>query len=85
MYQGSDPDNIPSPYEEQMYLQARPGDSIYFPFECDECSFYRLTGSLSQHENCTHQNLLDHIWSANVDSFWSLTQGTLYNLTRMFS
>ena len=68
-----------------MYLQAHTGDSIYCPFECDECSFYRLTGYLSQQDNCTHKIFLDYIWRANLDTFWSRTQGTLYHLTRMFS
>ena len=68
-----------------MYLQACPGDSIYCPFECDECSFHRITGSPSQHDNHTHKNLLEYIWRANLDAFWYFKQGTLYNLTLMFS
>ena len=67
-----------------MYLQAHPGDSIYLPFECDECSFYRLTGSPSQHDNHTHKILLDYIRRINLDAFCSHTQGTLYQLTCMF-
>ena len=68
-----------------MYLQARPGDSTYCPFECDECSFYCLTGSPNQHDNNTHNNLLGYIQRENLDAFGYLTQGTLYHLTRMFS
>ena len=68
-----------------MYLQAHTGDSIYCPFECDECSFYRLTGSTNQHDNNTHNNFLGYIQRANLDAFWYFTQGTLYHLTRMFS
>ena len=67
-----------------MYLQARPGDSIYFPFDCDECSFYRITGSLSQNENHTHKHLLYYIRRANLYEFWYCTQGTLYHHTCMF-
>ena len=85
VYQGSGLDTLPSPNEYQMYLQARPSDSIYLPFECGECSFYRLTVSLSQHNNHTNKNLLDYIWHANLDNFWSCTQGTMYHLTCMFS
>ena len=68
-----------------MYLQTRPGDSIYCNFEFDECSFYSLTGSLSQHNNPTNKNILDYIRSANLDAFCYCTQGTLYHLNHMFS
>ena len=68
-----------------MYLQAHPGDYIYFPFECDECSFYCLTYYPSQHNNRAHRNFLDNIRHANLDAFWSRTQGTFYHITCMFS
>ena len=67
-----------------MYLQARPGDSIYLPFEFDECSFYRLPGSIIQYENHTHKMFLDYIRRTNLDVFLSRTQGTVYHLTCMF-
>ena len=85
VYQGSNPDTSPSPNEYRMYLQDQPGDSIYCPFECDEFSFYRITGSTSQHVNHNHKILIDYIRCANLDEFWSLTQGSLYLLTHMFS
>ena len=31
------------------------------------------------------QNLLEYIWRTNLDAFWYFKQGTLYNLTLMFS
>ena len=68
-----------------MYLQARPGDSIYCPFECYECSLYRLTVYPIQNDNYTCKNLLDYIQRAKLDAFWSLTQGKLYHLTYIFS
>ena len=83
VYQGIYPDTITIPNEDIMYLQARP-DSIYLPFGCDECSFYCVAGSLSQHDNCAHKNLLDYIRNTNLDDFWSRTQVTLYHITRMF-
>ena len=67
-----------------MHLQDRPGEYIYCPFDCDECSFYRLTGYPSQYENITHKKLLDYIRRSNLDAFWYCTQGTLYHLNRMF-
>ena len=65
MYQGSNPDIIPIPNEDRMCLEVRPGYSIYFPFECDECSFYRLTGSPIQHENFSHKTLFT-IYGAKI-------------------
>ena len=85
MYELSNLETLPSPNKDQMYLQSRPGDYIYCPFECDECSFYRLTGYRSQHDNHTNKKFLDYIWRANLDTFWSCTQGTLYNITCIFS
>ena len=55
VYQGSNSDHLPSSNEYQLYLKFRPCDSIYWPFECDECSFYRLTGYPSQHDNHIHK------------------------------
>jgi hypothetical protein len=83
-YHRSDPETASSPSEEMMYLQARPGASIFCPFECYVCSFYRLTVTPRQLDNSTHQNLLDHIGRTNLDAFWSHSEDTLCNLTRMF-
>ena len=68
-----------------MYSQARTCDYIYFPFDCDECSLYCLTGSQIHHNNCAHKNLLDYIRHSNLDVFWYRKQVTVYHLTRIFS
>ena len=67
-----------------MYLQARPGYSIYFPFVYNECSFYRLTGSMCQHNNRAHKSLFGCIWRKHLDAFWSCTQETLHPLPHIF-
>jgi hypothetical protein len=42
-------------------MQAREGDSLFCPFECDECLFRRITDAPSLRSNDNHQRLLDHI------------------------
>jgi hypothetical protein len=84
VYHRSDPETAPSPSEEKFCLQARAGDSTCCPFECDECVFFRLTGSTSQHELLQHQTLLDLIRRANLDAFWSRAPRTVRELGRMW-
>jgi hypothetical protein len=84
VYTGSDPQSLPSPIEVSYYLQARPGDSLFCPFECDDCVFFRITGGPSHPNNRQHQNLLDHIRRTNLDAFWSRAPGTIRDLTWMF-
>jgi hypothetical protein len=74
----------PSPNEENNYMQAREGDSLFCPFECDECLFHRITGVPSIRSNDNHQRLLDHIRRANLDAFWSRAKDTVRELRRMF-
>ena len=41
LYTGSDPITVPNAFEESGYFtSARPGDSLFFPFECDECTIF---------------------------------------------
>jgi hypothetical protein len=84
VYHGRDPEIAPSPSEEKFYFQARAGDSTFCPFECDECFFFRLTGSASQHELLKHQTLLDLIRRANLDAFWSRAPRNVRELRIMF-
>jgi hypothetical protein len=39
VYTGSDHQSLPIPNEVSYYLQARHGDSLFSPFECDDCVF----------------------------------------------
>jgi hypothetical protein len=48
VYTGSDVTLAPSPNEENDYMQAREGDSLFCPFECDECLLHRITGAPSR-------------------------------------
>jgi hypothetical protein len=67
----------PSPNEENNYMQAREGDSLFGPFECDECLFHCITGAPSLRSNDNHQRLLNHIRRANLDAFWSRAKDTI--------
>jgi hypothetical protein len=84
VYTGSDPQSLPIPIEVSYYLQAPPGDSLFCPFYCDYCVFFRITGGPNHRHNRQHQHLLDHIRRTNIDAFWSCAPGTIRELTRMF-
>ena len=74
----------PIPNEENNYIQAHKGGSLFCPYECDECSFHRITGSPSLCPNINHQRLLNHIRRANLDAFWPRAKGTVRELKRFF-
>jgi hypothetical protein len=81
---GSDPMTAPNAAEESGYFTlARPGDSLFCPFECDKC-FFRLKGVSSRTDDKNHQILLDFIRCSYLVAFWSRSTGTVSELTRMF-
>jgi hypothetical protein len=85
VYTGSDPTTTPNAAEESGYFtSARPGHSLFCPFECDECALFRLKGVSSRIDDKNHQILLDFIRSSNMDAFWSRSPGTVTELTIMF-
>lgn len=59
----ADPDNVElrAPEEESDYLEARPGDHLFCPFECDFCSFMHLKGRLLVDNNKMDNMLLIYI------------------------
>ena len=74
----------PIPNEENNYIQDRKGDSLFFPFECDECLFHRITGALSLRSDANHQRIFDHIRRANLYIFWPRAKYTVRELRRIF-
>jgi hypothetical protein len=85
VYTGSDPTTAPNVAEESGYFTlARPGDSLFCPFECDKCAFFRLKGVSSRTDDKNHQILLDFIRRSYLVAFWSRSTGTVTELTRMF-
>ena len=74
--------------DERRYLEARPGDTLFCPFECDDCSFRRVTGRWPEGNphlpDPKERFLLDLIRRANLDAFWSREPGTIADLLRLF-
>jgi hypothetical protein len=52
-------------------MDARAGDHLFCPFECDGCSFHRLRGEAPDGRSHQDQILLSYIRRANLDAFWS--------------
>lgn len=59
------------------YMVARNGDHLMIPYECDNCIFYKLRGTLPVDNSAVDDLLLDCIRRANLDSFWSRARGTV--------
>ena len=51
------------------FLEARPGDHLLVPFECDTCIFLKLRGSFPQANNTADDLLLKCIRRVNLDAF----------------
>jgi hypothetical protein len=70
--------------DERRHKEARLGDSIICPFECDDCAFYRLfhrwpTWSLPQ-----DKHIGGFIRQANLDMFWAREASTTIQNFREF-
>jgi hypothetical protein len=74
-----------APGEERDFLEARPGDHLFCPFECDGCCFYRLRGELPNPASHQDRHLLVYIRRANLDAFWARRPGTVQGLVRLFA
>ena len=53
------------------FLTAKPGDHLLVPFECDDCIFIKLRGSLPDRSQNVDLLLLKFIRRLNLDAFWS--------------
>ena len=66
------------------YLEAREGDALMTPFECNVCAFRQLKGRDPNLRKQQDQFLLDLIWSADLDAFWSRLRSTVnQNLSKI--
>jgi hypothetical protein len=74
-----------APGEERDFLGGRAGDHLFCPFECDDCSFWRLKGRGPNPNSAVDGELQAYIRRANLDAFWSRRPGTVYGLNNLFA
>ena len=70
--------------DERRYLEARPGDSLICPFECDDCVFFRLERYWPKWDTPHEKYLGAFIRRANLDAFWALVPDTVLQNLRSF-
>ena len=63
--------------DERRFLEARLGDALFCPFECEECAFLRLTHYSPNKDNPADKWLCDMIRRANLDAFWGREPSTI--------
>ena len=59
------------------FINARSGDFIFTPFQCDICSFRNIQKRSPSSSSQADQRLMAYIRRANLDAFWSRTSGTV--------
>ena len=57
--------------DERRFLEARPGDGVCAPFQCDHCWFINLKGRAANDQFPSDSNLLGLIRRVNLDIMWS--------------
>jgi hypothetical protein len=70
--------------DEMQYCEARPGDTLIAPFECDNCSFFRIEYRWPTLETIEERTLGAYIRQVNLDMFWSRAKGTVLQNLREF-
>ena len=70
-----DEDGLPLPNRDKlMFMEARPGDTMITPFQCEFCLFQNITAL----ENVTRDGYMLGILSrANLDAFWARQRSTV--------
>ncbi len=63
--------------EEKRFLEARDGDNLVTPFQCDRCHFINIMGREPLEDLSTDLRMLKCIRRANLDAFWSREAGTI--------
>jgi hypothetical protein len=70
--------------DERRYLEARPGDALIYPFECNACVFFRLKRVWPDWTDPGTKFLGAHIQRVNLDVFWCRQPGTVWQNLREF-
>ena len=72
--------------DKRRYSEARDGDDLLIPFECDFCVFAKITGRPLVLENISAEDvfLSKCIRRVTLDAFWSRARSTVAANTRTF-
>ena len=63
--------------QEQRYLEARGGDHLMCPFECDGCLFQKLRDREPAPGDRSDALLLAYLRRANLGAFWAIEPRTV--------
>lgn len=87
IYHDEDEEGNPlvAPGEEKFFLEARPGDHLLCPFQCELCSFYKLKGHTPRTKDPSDALLLKYLRQANIDAFWCRRPGTVSGYVRLIA
>ena len=70
-------------WDDKECLQARNGDHLITPFECDLCIFLKLKGRYPTVHVVDDKKLVACIRRMNLDAFWSRATTTVSNNLRL--
>ena len=65
------------PEDPSRFKEARPGDHLITPFQCDVCHFVNIQKREPHKDNYPDDELLMNIRRAVLDSFWARERGTV--------
>jgi hypothetical protein len=68
---------VRDPEDENSFLQARNGDNLVTPFQCDLCHFWNLMNRDPIHNLAPEIRVLKLIRRANLDALWSREPSTV--------
>lgn len=71
--------------EKNEFLEARDGDWLFFPFQCEGCHFYNIYSRSPVLTSPFDMSILSYIRRANLDMFWSRRPGTIESNLRNVS
>jgi hypothetical protein len=68
--------------DEKRFLEARPGDNLLTPFQCELCHFRNIMKRNPVNANWADREILEYIRRANLDAFWARETNTVNNNLR---
>ena len=63
--------------DKNLYMEARDGDHLCTPFQCDGCHFRNIMGRDPLEEKAEDTKILSSIRRASLDAFWSRDRSTV--------